>query len=148
MHVYQTSLHYFLIYLFNNNLNIIVRFSDWATFSVWFFPFHSLASVILECAKCYCYGLLVSLILFLYLIWIKQLIVWDSSELKRSFWYPYMILIQNKNLPSDSIYDPICREIFSKSYYINPKSYCIHHFPIDMDPIGQCPFGSKLIEKW
>ena len=39
------------------------------------------------------------------------------------------------------------REIFSKSYSINPKSDCIYHFPIDLDPNG-CPNGSKLIGKW
>ena len=39
------------------------------------------------------------------------------------------------------------REIFSKSYYINPKSDCIYHFPIDLDPNGR-PFVSKSIGKW
>ena len=33
------------------------------------------------------------------------------------------------------------REIFLKSYQINPKSYCIYHFPIDLEPNGQCPFA-------
>ena len=34
------------------------------------------------------------------------------------------------------------REIFSKSYSINPKSDCIYHFPIDLD-LNKRPFGSK-----
>ena len=32
------------------------------------------------------------------------------------------------------------REIFSKSYQIKPKSDCIYHFPIDLEPNG-CPFA-------
>ena len=40
-----------------------------------------------------------------------------------------------------------CREIFSKFYQIKPKSGCIYHFPIDLDPNGG-PFGSKSIGKW
>ena len=32
-------------------------------------------------------------------------------------------------------------------YSINPKSYCVYHFPIDLEPNGH-PFGSKPIEKW
>ena len=39
-------------------------------------------------------------------------------------------------------------EIFPKSYQIKPKSSCIYHFPIYLELIGQCPFGSKSIEKW
>ena len=38
-------------------------------------------------------------------------------------------------------------EIFAKSYYINPKSDCIYHFPIDLEPNGR-PFGSKSTGKW
>ena len=35
-----------------------------------------------------------------------------------------------------------------KSYfYINPKSDCIYHFPVDSDPNGR-PFVSKSIGKW
>ena len=33
------------------------------------------------------------------------------------------------------------REISSKSYSINPNSDCIYHFPIDLEPNGQCPFA-------
>ena len=33
------------------------------------------------------------------------------------------------------------REIFSKSYSINPKSDCNYHAPIDLEPNG-LPFGS------
>ena len=29
---------------------------------------------------------------------------------------------------------PTHREIFSESYQINPKSDCIYHAPIDLDP--------------
>ena len=36
---------------------------------------------------------------------------------------------------------------FSKSYQVNPKSDCIYHFPIDLEPNGR-PFGSKVIGKW
>ena len=32
------------------------------------------------------------------------------------------------------------REIFSKSCWINPKSDCIYHFPIDLEP-NRRPFG-------
>ena len=39
------------------------------------------------------------------------------------------------------------REIFSKYYQINPKSDCIYHFPCDLEPSGQCPFGSRSIVK-
>ena len=35
------------------------------------------------------------------------------------------------------------REAFSKSYYIDPKSDCIYHFPIDLE-LNARPFGSKL----
>ena len=35
------------------------------------------------------------------------------------------------------------RDIFSKSYQINPKSDCIYDFPIDLEPNG-----SKSIEQW
>ena len=28
-----------------------------------------------------------------------------------------------------------------KSYRIKPKSDCIYHFPIDLDPNGHCPFA-------
>ena len=38
------------------------------------------------------------------------------------------------------------QRIFSKSCYINPKSNCINHFPIDLDPNGRL-FGSKSIAK-
>ena len=31
-----------------------------------------------------------------------------------------------------------------KSYQINPKSDCIYHFPVDLEPKGR-PFGSKSI---
>ena len=41
---------------------------------------------------------------------------------------------------------PIHREIFSKSYYINPKSGCIYHFSIHLDP-NEIPLGDKLIGK-
>ena len=44
--------------------------------------------------------------------------------------------------------DSTHREVFSKSCYIKPKSPCIYHFPIDLEPIGHCPFGSKSIGKW
>ena len=37
------------------------------------------------------------------------------------------------------------REIFSKSNEIKPKSDCIYHFPIDLKPNGQRPFGFKSI---
>ena len=40
--------------------------------------------------------------------------------------------------------DQTCREIFSKQYYINPKSDCIYHFPVDLNSSGR-PFGSKSI---
>ena len=39
------------------------------------------------------------------------------------------------------------REIFPESYQINPKSDCIYHPPIDLDPNGRA-FGSKSIGKW
>ena len=42
--------------------------------------------------------------------------------------------------------DATHRGIFSKSYQIKPKSDCIHHFQIDLEPNG-CPFGSKSIGK-
>ena len=37
---------------------------------------------------------------------------------------------------------------FSKSNQINPKSDCIYHAPIDLEPNGQCPLCSKPIGKW
>ena len=42
---------------------------------------------------------------------------------------------------------PTLREIFSKFYQIKPKSDCICHFPIDLEPNG-CPFGPQSIGKW
>ena len=39
------------------------------------------------------------------------------------------------------------RESFSKSYWINLKSDCIYHFPVNLDPNGR-PFGSKSTGKW
>ena len=38
------------------------------------------------------------------------------------------------------------RNLF-ESLFINLKSECIYHFPIDLEPNGR-PFGSKLIGKW
>jgi len=38
--------------------------------------------------------------------------------------------------------DTIHREIFSKSYWIKPKSDCIYHFPIDLEPNGR-PIDSE-----
>ena len=32
--------------------------------------------------------------------------------------------------------DPTHREFFSKSYWINPKSDCIYHFPVDLKEIS------------
>ena len=39
-------------------------------------------------------------------------------------------------------------EIFSKSYLIKPRSDCIDHAAIDMEPNGNFPFGSKSNGKW
>ena len=39
------------------------------------------------------------------------------------------------------------REIFSKSYLIKPKSDCIYHAPIELEPNGH-QFGSKSICAW
>ena len=39
------------------------------------------------------------------------------------------------------------REIFSKSYYIKPKSDCIFRALIDLERNGR-PFGSKSIGAW
>ena len=39
------------------------------------------------------------------------------------------------------------REIFLKSYYINPKSVCIYHIPIDLER-NRYPVRSKSIGKW
>ena len=35
------------------------------------------------------------------------------------------------------IFSTTHREIFSNSYYINPKSDCIHHFPIELELNGR-----------
>ena len=51
-----------------------------------------------------------------------------------------------KNLTS-VVREAAHREIFSKSYEINPKSDCIYHFPIDLDPKIR-PFAFKSIGKW
>jgi len=34
-----------------------------------------------------------------------------------------------------------------KSYWVNPKSDCIYHLKIDMEP-NERPIGSKSIGKW
>ena len=39
------------------------------------------------------------------------------------------------------------REIFFKSYLINPKPGSIYHFPIDLEPNGRS-FGYKSIGRW
>ena len=39
------------------------------------------------------------------------------------------------------------REIFSESYSLKPKSDCIYHFLIDLEPNVR-PFGFKSIGKW
>ena len=40
------------------------------------------------------------------------------------------------------------REMFSKSYSINPKADCIYRFQIDLEPNGHVRLCSKSIEKW
>ena len=42
----------------------------------------------------------------------------------------------------------LLEELFSKSYQMKPKSDCIYHAPIDLEPNEKCQFGFKSIRKW
>ena len=70
--------------------------------------------------------------------------VWISVWLSRAFAYDHLERFQGEEI---SYFFTTQREIFLKSYQIKPKSECIYHFLIDLEPNGR-PFGSRSIGKW
>ena len=56
------------------------------------------------------------------------------AQLQGRRWLVMFQKAQGKNdSPSNNCRDDAHREIYSKSYYITPKSDCIYHAPIDLE---------------